>query len=138
MKIRTVSLALVLCISAACTTAAKLSKAPQPLSYDAFMQLDLDGRIRTFNEINAENRAQLVQTQIRRWVVKNRHRLTPEQLKLIDENLVIVTPDRYRLPRNTDDVAQAKELADRTSKVFSRDDVMQAFTIYALYIPKPN
>jgi hypothetical protein len=64
---------------------------PASVDYDSFMQQDLQGRIRTFNQVTPENRAELVQTQIKRWVEQNRTRLTPEQLKVMDENLAYVT-----------------------------------------------
>jgi len=106
------------------------------IDYDTFMQQEVQGRIKTFNQVTPENRAELVQTQIRRWVEKNQSRLTPEQLKIMDENLAFVTADRYRQPMNQEQMARAKDLEARTAAVFSREDMMQALTISAAYIPK--
>ena len=138
VKMRTAILALVLGTFAACARTAPLAKAPSAVGYDAFMQRDLDGRIRTFNQITPENRAELVKTQITRWVAKNRLRLTPEQLKVMDENLAFVTPDLYRQPKKPADVAQAIDLETRTAAVFSREEMMQALTINAAYISTTN
>ena len=111
---------------------------PAKVDYDTFMQQDVQGRIRTFNQVTPENRAELVQTQITRWVEKNKARLTPEQLKVMDENLAYVTADRYRKPMTAEEMAQAKDIEARTAAVFSREDMMQALTIQGDYIPKKS
>ena len=111
---------------------------PASVDYDSFMQQDLQGRLRTFNQVTAENRAELVQTQIKRWVEQNRTRLTSEQLKVMDENLAYVTADRYRQPMTQEERAKAKEVEARTAAVFTREDMVQALTINATYIPKKN
>lgn len=115
---------------------AQVASAPAVVDYDTFMQQDVQGRIRVFNQVTPENRAELVQTQIKRWLEKNRARLTPEQLKVMDENLAFVTADRYREPMNDERRAAAQQLERRNSAVFTRDDIAQAITIYATYIPK--
>lgn len=117
-------------------TRAQDTQASPKIDYDTFMQLDVQDRIKTFNQVTPENRAELVQTQIRRWVEKNRSRLTPDQLKIMDENLAFVTADRYRQPMNQEQMAQAKDLEARTAAVLSREDMMEALTIRATYIPK--
>jgi hypothetical protein len=106
------------------------------VDYDTFMKQDVDGRLRIFNEVTPENRAELVQTQIKRWVEPNRARLTPEQLKVMDENLAFVTADRYRQPMNEQQEAQAMELQTRTAALFTREEMAQSLTIRARYIPK--
>ena len=57
---------------------------------------------------------------------------------MMDENLAYVTPDRYRQQMNQEQKAQAKEMEARTAAVFSREEMMQALTIYATPIPKKN
>lgn len=111
---------------------------PASVDYDSFMQQDVQGRIRTFNQLTPENRAELVQTQIKRWIEQNRTRLTPEQLTVMDENLAYVTADRYRQPMDREQLAKAKEVEARTAAVFTREDMVQALTIRATYIPKEN
>jgi hypothetical protein len=110
--------------------------APAVVDYDTFMQQDVQGRLRVFNQLTPENRAELVQTQLKRWVEKNRARLTPEQLKVMDENLAFVVPDLYRQPMNEEQRAKARDLEARTAALFSREDMMQALTINGTYIPK--
>lgn len=115
---------------------AQVPPAPAVVDYDTFMQQDAQGRLRVFNQITPENRAELVQTQIKRWVEKHRARLTPEQLKVMDENLAFVTPDRYREPMNDQRRAEARQLESRNAAVFTLEDIAQAMTIHATYIPK--
>lgn len=117
---------------------AQVAQAPATVDYDTFMQQDPDGRIRTFNQITPENRAELVQTQIKRWVEKNKARLSPDQLKLMNENLAFVTADRYRRPMTPEEMTQAKDLETRSAALFSREDMVQALTIRGDYIPKKD
>lgn len=115
---------------------AQVTQVPPTIDYDTFMQQDVQSRIKTFNQVTPENRAELVQTQIKRWVEKNRGRLTAEQLKIMDENLAFVTADRYRQPVSQEQRTQARDLEVRTAAVLSREDMTQALTISAAYIPK--
>jgi hypothetical protein len=115
---------------------AQVTQLPANVDYDTFMQQDVQRRIRTFNQITPENRAELVRTQITRWVDQNRARLTPEQLKMMEENLAFVTAARYQQPPNDEDKTRANDLQARTVALFSRDDIRQAMTINATYIPK--
>ena len=112
------------------------SAKPAVVDYDTFMKLDTQGRIRTFNEVTPENRAALVQTQIKRWRDKNQSRLSPEQLKMIEENLAFVTADRYRQPMTEAERTRAKDLEMRTAALFSREEMMQMLTISGEYIVK--
>lgn len=56
----------------------------------------------------------------------------------MDENLAYVTADRYRQPMNQEQMAKAKEVEARTAAVFPHEDMVQALTIRATYIPKKN
>ena len=115
---------------------AQVAPASAVVDYDTFMKQDVQDRIRAFNQVTPENRAELVQTQIKRWVEKNRARLTPEQLKVMDENLAFAVADRYRQPMNEEQRARAKELESRNAALFSREDLREALTIHGTYIPK--
>jgi hypothetical protein len=119
--------ALALCLLAA-NSRGQGSQVSVPPSYDVFMRLDPQARSRTFKQVTPEIRAELVQTHIKRWIDKNRTRLTPEQLVAMFENLGFVTPDHYRQRASADDLARAKDLATRTMAVFSPKDLIQALT----------
>jgi hypothetical protein len=67
------------------------------VDYDTFMKQDTQSRIKIFNEITPENRADLVRTQIQRWMEKNKTRLTTKQMNMMNENLAFVTADVRRL-----------------------------------------
>jgi len=132
------TIAFVTALATALPTSARITQTPPAVDYDTFMQQDVQGRLRLFNQVTPENRAELVQTQIRRWVEKNQARLTPEQLSVMAQNLAFVTADRYRQPMNEAQMAQAKEMEARTAAVFSREDMVQALTIRGDYIAKKN
>ena len=117
-------------------TAAQDAPAAASIDYDTFMQTDVDGRIRAFNTITPENRAELVRTQIERWLEKNRSRLNAEQMQVMEENRAFVTADTYRLPRNPQKMEQAKALEAKTAALFSGSDMREAITIRGTYIPK--
>ena len=111
------------------------SQLSTPITYDYFMRLDLHERNRLFKQVTAETRAELVQTHIKRWIDKNRTRLTPEQLLVMLENLGFVTPDHYRQKASADDLARAKDLAIRTMAIFSPKDLIQALTFDGPFNP---
>jgi hypothetical protein len=108
---------------------------PGTVDYDTFMASDLQGRLRTFNAVSAENRAILVSTHIRRWRDANKTRLSPEQLGLIAEWLEFVTPAAYRSDRPAEVLTYAKDLETRSAAHFSRDEMAQALTIHGSHIP---
>jgi hypothetical protein len=127
------------CVLALCLLAADShgqgSQLSAPLSYDAFMRLEIQERNRTFKQVSPETRAELVQTHVKRWIDKNRTRLTPEQLLVMLENLGFVTPDHYRQKASADDLARAKDLAVRTMAIFPPKDLIQALTFGGPPIP---
>lgn len=108
---------------------------PTDVDYDTFMARDIPARLRTFNAVSAENRASLVSTHIRRWRGANRARLTPDQHRLTDEWLRLVTPDAYRDDRPEEVLDRAKELEDRSALLFTREDMADALTLWGAYIP---
>ena len=107
------------------------------IDYDSFMQGDLNARISTFQKITAENKAEIVRTQIERWLEVNRGRLTAEQIAIMEENLAFVTPEVYEQSRTQSSLTRAKDLEARSLALLSREDVGQALTIHGAYIPKP-
>lgn len=108
---------------------------PPSVSYDTFWQADVQGRLRMFNEISPENRAALVRTHIERWLDQNRSRLSAEQVKAMEDNRDFVTPEMYSPSRPPEVMERAKVLQQRTAALFSQEEIMQALTIQADYIP---
>lgn len=105
------------------------------IDYDTFGKLGVQARIKAFNEASAENKAELVKTQARRWLDKNRSRLTPEQIAVLEENIAFISPALYRFPRKEVDQKAVLELQTRTTALLSEDDMFQAFFLQADYIP---
>jgi hypothetical protein len=117
-------------------TLAQVSIPARVVDYDSFMQQDVQSRIRVFNQITPENRAELVRTQLKRWVEKNRSRLTVEQLTVLDEFLAFAVADHYRQPAKEEDRAKAKALETRAAGLMSPADMGEALTIRGTYIPQ--
>ena len=107
----------------------------QAPAYDAFMQQTVQERIHVFNLLSPEERAELVRTHSTRWLTANSARLSAEQIAVMRENIAFVKADAYRPETRDAFVAQAKDLERRTAALFSREDMQQALTIYADYVP---
>jgi hypothetical protein len=109
----------------------------QTIGYDQFMPRPLDERIRLFNEISAENRAELVKTHVERWLAANRSRLTDEQVAVVEEVARFILPERYKVAeRDFEKIAQEIEALQRKAEgVFSREELRQIVSERADYVP---
>jgi deoxyribodipyrimidine photolyase len=119
-------------LAATATLAAQVSAG---VDYDTFMKQDVQSRIKVFNQVSPEDRADIVRTQIQRWVKANRTRLTREQLDMTQEWLTFVTAENYRQPMADELKLRTKDLEARSAALFSKEDLMQAMTIRGTYIP---
>ncbi len=106
------------------------------LDYDTYCAMNLETKKKVFVDVTPENRAELVRTQIQRWLDKNRSRLTADQIKVMEDNIAFVKADLYKFPRKESDLDQAKRLEQRTLAVMTREDMGEALTIYGACIPK--
>jgi hypothetical protein len=104
------------------------------VDYDTFGKLDVQERRRVFGEISPENKAELMRTQVKRWLEKNRNRLSLEQISVLEESITSLTPDSYRLPRSDEAIKRMKELEAKAAALFSGED-RQVFTLEGDYIP---
>ena len=107
------------------------------IGYDEWMPQPLDERRRIFTDISAENRVLLIKTHIERWLAANRHRLNNEQTAVIEDIIIpFITPERYRVERDTEKVEQeADALQRKAEEFFSREDLMQILSPRANYVP---
>jgi hypothetical protein len=115
-----------------------LSQQPGAIDYDTFMQSSEQRRIELFNAVTPENRAELVRTHLERWLSTNRKRLSPEQIRVMEENLAFIRPAIYRQDRAPEVLSRQKELERRTAAIFTAEDMRQALTIHGDYIRKPD
>jgi hypothetical protein len=120
---------------AALMTVAVSAQQPVPINYDTWCAQTQQERIRTFGIVTPEVRADLVRTQITRWLDNNLARLSPEQVSMMRENLTFVTTDIYREEHLTESRARQKQLEQRTAALFSHEDMRQALTIHGDCIP---
>jgi hypothetical protein len=105
------------------------------VTYDEFMVLPFNERLRTFNQITPENRAHLVQAHLERWLAKERTRLTSEQLRVLKEALSLISPAWYRRPQSSKTRLTVKRLEEELARVLPPEDMRQAVTAHADYIP---
>lgn len=106
------------------------------VSYDDYMPLTRQERIKVFNEISAENRAILVKTQVERWLMVNISKLNKQQTDLLNETIEFITPDKYEEDRDYEKVErETAELSNRVSELFTQDEMMQFMSPVADYIP---
>jgi hypothetical protein len=105
------------------------------VTYDEFMSRPFSERLTVFNQITAEDRAHLVQAHLTRWITREKSRLSPEQLGVLEEAVTAIKPAWYRRPKAAGTREALMELEQRVAQVLSREDMMQALTIRAEHIP---
>jgi hypothetical protein len=134
------------CLSAFCllyfrhtpygTTEGTMNQEQPIISYDRFMPKPLEERIRIFNDVSAENRAELMKTHIERWLAANRRRLTGEQVAVVEEIIPFITPEKYRADRDAEKVVREVEVwQEKAEAVFSREELRQMVSESAEYVP---
>ncbi|MCA1639068.1 MAG: bacteriocin fulvocin C-related protein [Acidobacteria bacterium] len=93
-------------------------------------------RLKIFNEISAENRALLVKTHVERWLATNRHRLTQEQVSVIEEIIPSISPEKYRVERDDEKFMREIEAwQEKAEAIFSREELRQIVSERADYVP---
>ncbi|HEX7780444.1 MAG TPA: hypothetical protein VF424_14450 [Vicinamibacterales bacterium] len=135
-RLRVTGALIAIAVAAAGVLARNTAAQASRIEYDVFCTMDVKTKQKVFGEISPENRADLVRTQIQRWLDKNRSRLTAEQIKIMEENIAIVKADLYKFPRNEVELAKAKSLEQRTLAVMTREDMAEALTIFGSCIAK--
>ena len=123
-------------LAVVCVFVAEPAAQDSKIEYDEFCKLDVKSKNGFFAVASPENRAELIRTQLQRWLAKNRARLNTAQVLVIEENIAFIKADLYKLPRREEDMAKAKALEQRTLALMSREDMTEAFTIFGSCIPK--
>jgi hypothetical protein len=92
---------------------------------------------RQFAQLSPENKALIVRTQIERWITANRARLSPAQLRVMQEMAAVVSPDLYGPNRTEGTLTRVQEIEKRAISLLGKEDVGRAATLeMAVYIPK--
>lgn len=91
--------------------------------YNHIMNGDWSHRVSLFNQLPPTEKAEFFRTHVRRWLEANRHRLSPEQIAAIEEQIAFVTPELYAVRRDPKLLAAAEELAQRAKGLFDRADL---------------
>ena len=105
------------------------------IDYDTFFQQDAHVRLKAFNAISPENRAELVRTHLRRWLAANQERLTPDQLAFMEDSLALIQPDAYRVTTRDAYLPRLKELEERGMRLLGYQG-MFALSLFGDYIPR--
>lgn len=114
------------------------SPAPSPRPqerYDAFMLAEPAARVAAFARLAAEEKAELMTTHMRRYQRAHRASLSDEQSAVIDANLAALRPDFYRQPVSRQWRDRAVALFQEAREVFSREEMIQIFSLDGDYIP---
>lgn len=125
-----------ICLMAVVSATAAWASQTGTLDYDSFMQQDLKTRLATFKTLSAEAKAEIMGTHIQRWVEANRDTLTPDQLAMTREWQAFAKAENYRTPLSDEQSAVLKDIESRSETLFSKDQIREALTIHATYIPK--
>ncbi len=105
------------------------------ITYDQFFLKPVKERIKIFNEISAENRAFLMETQARRWLAANRSRLTDKQVAVVEELIRSISPEWYKKRDDFMEIdPKVETLVKKLETVLSREDVRNLATERAEYI----
>jgi hypothetical protein len=99
------------------------------MDYDSFRAKSWLERLALFNDISAEERAELVRTHMSRWLSLHRHELTAEQITIVEENIAFISTDLYTSPRDEDLTSRYLDLAKRTAVLLSPEQAMDALTM---------
>ncbi len=136
MVLAEVAILLTLLGAGAGPTPASPVPSPRPEErYDAFMRAEPAPRGPAFARLAAEEKAELMKTHMRRYQRAHRADLSREQSAAIDANLAALQPGFYRQPVSREWRDRAIALFQEAQGVFSREEMMQIFSLDGDYIP---
>lgn len=100
-------------------------QAPQKLDYDAFCKLpDVQAKRTAFSATSAENRAELVRTQLERWRDANRAKLSTRQVAFLNELIAAIGPDTYSDgPKAEEQRVKTRALAEGQRDLFTQTEI---------------
>ena len=113
------------------------AESPRPggLSYEELMKLPRAKRGNTFKTLSPQNKADVVRTHLQRWLDSHKDSLSQKQKDLIADNLALVAPDLYRDPTPLALQEKSIELYRRAEEIFSREQMLELFTLEGAYVP---
>ncbi len=104
-------------------------------AYDTFMKQDRTARHEAFERLTADKKVELMKVHMRRWRDAHHDRLSAAQLQVIDDNLAAIAPEFYSVPTTPEWRDKAVALFQEASEVFTRDQMLQLFTLDGDYVP---
>ena len=99
------------------------------IDYDEFRCTTWEERISIFSALSAEEKAQLVRSQISGWLQRHHDELSPAQVEILEEAIALAIPERYSRPKSDALVAQSREFAKRARAVLTPEQARDALTM---------
>lgn len=122
----------------ASTASGQPTIAPPVVSYDSLMKLDVEARLTLFGTLTRDNKMDIVVTHAQRWILKNRARLSSQQITLVEEWMALVKEEMSgNLPKTQETGDRFNNLQRRMVRAFSWEDRNQVISLRADYIPTP-
>ena len=101
----------------------------QPIDYDAFRRTTWDERVAVFSALSAEEKAELVRSQIAGWLERHRADLTSAQIAVLEDAIRLVAAEHYT-PEGRDAAReQVRDLEFRARAVLTAEQCIDALTM---------
>ena len=114
---------------------APAGRQPEEMPYETLMAQHPKERAEIFCSLAVHNQASIMTTHLTRWREAHRGRLSPAEDALVEEWLRLLTPMFYVVPRLADIQRRHEDLQARTDQTFSKQDLVEAFTLLGPYRP---
>jgi hypothetical protein len=100
-----------------------------PIPYDDFRALTWDQRLRIFNALTPDGKAELVRSQVAGWLERHRDELTDAQITFLGEAVHAIVPELYAAVRDPAVMARFKEFERRAHDVLTPQQHFEALTM---------
>jgi hypothetical protein len=104
----------------------------EDISYELFMAYDVRVRKEIFNRVSADTKARLMATHVDRSLAAYRAKLSPEQIKAIDEVRALITAGAYQ-EGETAEKRALKESGPRVRAILGEWWAAQFMTLNGIY-----
>jgi len=95
------------------------------VDYDTYAAMSPLRKNKTLQQLTPENKAELVNAHLQRFLDENRARLNDEQIRFIEESIAFVRPDLYERIPTEDDFRRDREKEATLLRLFSREDALK-------------
>ena len=107
------------------------------ISYEAFMAYDVPVRKQIFVKVSPEAKARLMSTHVDRSLAAFRSKLTPEQVKVVEEYRPLITAAVYE-PGDTPEKKALQDVGARARAALGEEWTAQFMTLNGIYPRLPD